>query len=59
MVPDPDGNMRDTALFEAIDYPALEAAVKRLHERIAEHEQEIGYSEVDPTYFVPSGLAPQ
>jgi acyl-[acyl-carrier-protein] desaturase len=59
MVPDPDGNMRDTALFEAIDYPALEQAVKRLHERIAEHEQEIGYSEVDPTYFVPSGLAPQ
>ncbi len=59
MVPDPDGNMRDTALFEAIDYPALEQAVKRLHERIAEHEQEIGYSEVDPTHFVPSGLAPQ
>ena len=58
-VPDPDGNLRDTALFEAIDYPALEKAVKRLHDRIAEHEREIGYSEVDPTYFVPSGLSPE
>jgi acyl-[acyl-carrier-protein] desaturase len=59
MVPDPDGNMRDTALFEAIDYEALEAAVKRLYGRIEQHEQEIGYSDVDPTHFVPSGLTPQ
>jgi acyl-[acyl-carrier-protein] desaturase len=50
--------MRDTALFQAIDYSALEGAVKRLHARIAEYEMEIGYSEVDPTHFVPSGLAP-
>ena len=58
MVPDPDGNMRDTALFDAIDYPALEQAVTRLHVRIRKHEEEIGFLEIDPTCFVPSMLSP-
>jgi acyl-[acyl-carrier-protein] desaturase len=55
-VPDPDGNMRDTAIFEAIDYPAVESAVKRLFGRIEAYEQETGRATIDPTCFVPSGL---
>jgi len=56
-VPDPDGNMRDTALFEIFDYNAVELAVKKIFGRIQKHEQETGLAEVDPTHFVPSGLA--
>jgi hypothetical protein len=48
--------MRDTALFEAIDYGAVQAAVKRLHRRITKYERETGRVAVDPTHFVPSGL---
>ena len=56
-VPDPDGNMRDTALFDAIDYEAIEKAVKRLYGRIEKYEQEVGLADIYPTRFVPSGLA--
>src|SRR5580704_3948870 len=56
-VPDPDGNMRDTALFEAIDYPTLEAHVSRLYNRIARYERETGRDAVDPTHMVSSGLS--
>jgi acyl-[acyl-carrier-protein] desaturase len=57
-VPDPDGNMRDTSLFEAIDYGAVTQAVERLHGRIEKYEQDVGLSAVDPTRFVPSGMGP-
>ena len=30
LVPDPDGNMRDTALFDTFDYNAVEQAVKKI-----------------------------
>ena len=58
MVPDPHGNPRDTALFEAIDYAALQNAIQRLHGRISDFEQETGLADVDPTMFVASGLLP-
>jgi acyl-[acyl-carrier-protein] desaturase len=54
--PDPDGNLRDTALFEALDYRAVEATVRRLFKRIELYEAEIGWNAVDPTHFVPTGL---
>jgi len=56
-VPDPDGNLRDTALFDALDYRAVQDAVQRLFKRIEQYEHEIGIAEIDPTTFVPSGLA--
>ena len=54
-VPDPDGNMRDTALFDAIDYTALEQKVKQLHDRIEDYEHETGRDAIDPTVMVMSG----
>ncbi len=54
--PDPDGNLRDTAVFELLDYPAVEAALKRLYGRIEQYEKEIGFNEIDPLQFTPSGL---
>jgi len=58
-VPDPDGNSRDTALFDLFDYSAVEQAVKRLYKRVAQHEEEMGLATIDPTRFVPSGLGSQ
>jgi acyl-[acyl-carrier-protein] desaturase len=55
-VPDADGNMRDSALFEAIDYEALESATRRFYGRLEKYEREVGRWDIDPTEFVPSGL---
>jgi acyl-[acyl-carrier-protein] desaturase len=51
MVPDENGNMRETAIFEAIDFPSIADKVKRIFGRIRTHEDEIGFSDVDPTEF--------
>ncbi len=56
-VPDEDGHLRDTAVFELLDYHAVQDAVQRLFKRIEQHEQESGLADLDPTTFVPSGLA--
>lgn len=66
-VPDADGEMRETALFdqklgepfdasgvEGVQFPVVEAAVIRLFDRIERYEEEIGLSEVAPTRFVPN-----
>jgi acyl-[acyl-carrier-protein] desaturase len=55
-VPDPDGNLRNTALFEVFDYDAVESAAQKLFGRIKQHEQKTGLAQVDPTEFRPSGL---
>jgi acyl-[acyl-carrier-protein] desaturase len=55
-VPDEDGNQRETAIFDMIDYATIEGAVKRLFQRIEDYEREIGVAEIDPTRFVASGL---
>lgn len=57
LVPDPDGNDRPTATFDLFDYDSVEKAVKKLFGRVASYEKEIGFDEIDPTVFVPSGLA--
>lgn len=54
-VPDENGRLRDTAVFSALDYQAVEASVKRLFGRIQTYEEEIGLADVDPTTFVASG----
>lgn len=53
--PDSDGNMRNTAIFDALDYDAVETAVKRLFGRIRKYEEKIGLAKINPTHFVPSG----
>jgi acyl-[acyl-carrier-protein] desaturase len=54
MVPDDDGNLRETAIFEGIDFPSIQGAVKRIFGRIEQHEREVGFWDVDPTIFVPN-----
>jgi acyl-[acyl-carrier-protein] desaturase len=57
-VPDENGSLRDTAIFDTLDYRGLEDAIRRLYRRVGEHESEFGLADIDPTTFVPSGLAP-
>lgn len=54
-VPDDNGQLRDTSVFSALDYRAVEESVKRLFGRIRRYEGEIGLADVDPTEFVASG----
>jgi len=57
LVPDPDGNPRNTAVFDLFDYDSVEKAVKKLFGRVADYEREVGFDQIDPTLFVPSGFA--
>jgi acyl-[acyl-carrier-protein] desaturase len=54
LVPDPDGAMRDTAIFEGLNMTIVEDAVQRLFARIGAYEREIGVPESQRTYFVPA-----
>lgn len=54
LVPDEEGNLRETAIFEGIDFGSIQSAVKRIFGRIEAHERESGLWEVDPTPFVPN-----
>ncbi|MDZ7726059.1 MAG: acyl-ACP desaturase [Candidatus Campbellbacteria bacterium] len=58
LVPDPDGNLQQTAIWDLFDYGVVEGDVQRLHKRIARYESEIGFSEIDPTIFVPNPEIP-
>jgi acyl-[acyl-carrier-protein] desaturase len=53
-VPDEDGQTRDTATFDGVEFTVVESAIERLFARIGRYEDEIGLSEVDPTRFVPN-----
>lgn len=54
LVPDENGNMRETAIFHGIDFPSVQQSVKRIFGRIEKYESEIGFDLVDPTKFVPN-----
>lgn len=54
LVPDENGNMRESAIFEGIDFPSMEAAARRVYKLIEKQEKETGHYDVDPTHFVPN-----
>ena len=55
--PDPDGHLRDTALFDGFDYDVVKTSVKRLFDRLKKYEEKIGLADIIPSQFVPSGLS--
>jgi acyl-[acyl-carrier-protein] desaturase len=55
-VPNPDGGVQQTAIFDLLDYAGVQAKVQRLFGRIQEYEQMVGFDQIYPTRFVPSGL---
>ena len=50
-VPDADGEMRDSATFDGLDYSVLEDALERLFQRIGTYERDTGLAEVSATIF--------
>ncbi|MFN8509452.1 MAG: acyl-ACP desaturase [Deinococcaceae bacterium] len=53
-VPTVEGQIRSTAIWDSFDYGLVEGDVQRFYTKIATYEQNIGFSEIDPTLFVPN-----
>lgn len=51
-----DGNMVGTAIFDVLDYAGVTKKVQQLFGRIETYEKQVGFDEIYPTKFVPSGL---
>ncbi|CAN5645327.1 hypothetical protein BH11ARM2_BH11ARM2_11410 [soil metagenome] len=54
LVPDENGNLRDSAIFEGIDYSHIRTAARRIFGKVEKYEREVGFWDVDPTIFVPN-----
>lgn len=50
LVPDTNGEMRDTALFEGVDFFVIHATIERLFARLDRYEAEIGIFDIDPVW---------
>jgi acyl-[acyl-carrier-protein] desaturase len=57
-IPDENGTMRTSAIFETIDHEFIETRIKQMHGKVASYEAEIGFDEVSPTKFVPNPIWP-
>ncbi|MEM7798734.1 MAG: acyl-ACP desaturase [Chloroflexota bacterium] len=55
-VPMEDGQMRDTAILDTMDYQTIEKKIKTLFARINTFEEQTGHAEISPLVFVPSGF---
>ena len=53
-VPNDDGQMRTTALWEAFDPGEAERSVLRLHDKIITYEKSVGRDALDPIRFQPN-----
>jgi acyl-[acyl-carrier-protein] desaturase len=56
MVPDEEGQMRCSAIWETFDPDAIVEDVKRLYAKVQGYESKYGMSEIDPTHFVENPL---
>lgn len=52
LVPDENGNLRESAIFPGLDYSVIQDSVKRIFGRIEDHERACGLWDLDPTPFV-------
>lgn len=56
-VPDSDGGIRGTALFESLDFNHIEEAVRKTFHRIERYENSAGIAAFSNARFLPNGLA--
>lgn len=54
LVPDENGNLRETAIFEGLNFEHIGESVKRLFGRVQKYEAEIGFDAVDPLVWKPA-----
>jgi acyl-[acyl-carrier-protein] desaturase len=53
-VPDPDGNIRGTAIWDCFDAGKIKTSVGKMHKRLEDYEIGMGRAELDPLVFVPN-----
>ncbi|ADV67309.1 acyl-ACP desaturase [Deinococcus maricopensis] len=59
-VPDFEDDSRvQTIIWDTFDYGSVEGDVRRLHVKIQDYENEIGFSELDPTEFIENPEVPR
>ncbi|MDR3689983.1 MAG: acyl-ACP desaturase [Fimbriimonas sp.] len=58
LVPDTEGRMRETTLFESLDYGKLEDSIKALAKRINAYEDDARVSCLHRTQFIPNPAIP-
>lgn len=54
LVPDENGNLRETAIFEGLNFEHITDSVKRLFSKVQKYEAQIGFDQVDPTIWKPA-----
>ncbi|MCU0315452.1 MAG: acyl-ACP desaturase [Fimbriimonadaceae bacterium] len=54
LVPDEDGNLRETAIFPGLDFVHIEDCVKRIFGKVTQFEEKTGHNEVDPLIWKPA-----
>jgi acyl-[acyl-carrier-protein] desaturase len=58
LVPDEDGQMRQTAIWQSFDPTNLERNVQKLYRRIQAHEASYGMDQIDPLHLVANPIWP-
>jgi acyl-[acyl-carrier-protein] desaturase len=58
-IPDEEGQMRTSAIWETFDPSKISGQVQRLHQRIAEFEKGFGWDKFDPLVFTPNPVYPK
>jgi acyl-[acyl-carrier-protein] desaturase len=58
LVPDEDGQMRQTAIWDTFDPTNLERDVQKLYSKIQKYEASYGMDQIDPVPLVPNPLWP-
>ena len=58
LIPDEDGQMRCSAIWESFDPAQIETDTERLYAKIQGHEAKFGMDQIDPTVFEPNPIWP-
>jgi acyl-[acyl-carrier-protein] desaturase len=58
-IPDEEGQMRTSAIWQTFDPTKISAQVQRLHERIADFEKGFGWDKFEPLTFTPNPAYPK
>jgi acyl-[acyl-carrier-protein] desaturase len=56
LIPDEEGQMRSSAIWETFDPDSIVEDVKRLYAKIQGFEDKYGMSDIDPTHFIENPL---
>ncbi|MGL4609700.1 MAG: acyl-ACP desaturase [Trueperaceae bacterium] len=58
-IPDEEGQMRTSAIWQTFDPSKISSSVERLHQRISEFEKGFGWDKFEPLNFTPNPVFPK